>query len=87
MITRHNLLLLLLAAVIALAPFALAGDFTGTDNQATDAIGQLQPGYTPWFASLWEPPEKAEPYLFGLQAGLGLAFIAYFVRRCRRPAD
>jgi cobalt/nickel transport protein len=87
MLTKQNLLLLLLAAVLALAPLALAGDFAGTDDQAADAIGQINPGYKPWTASFWEPSETVEPYLFALQAGLGLAFIAYFIRRHRRTAD
>jgi cobalt/nickel transport protein len=87
MITKQNLLLLLLAAAIALAPLALAGDFAGTDDQAAEAIGQINPGYKQWIASLWEPPEAIEPYLFAIQGGLGLAFIAYFLRRHRRRAD
>jgi cobalt/nickel transport protein len=87
MMTKQNLLLLLLAAALALAPLALAGDFAGTDDQAADAIGQINPGYKPWTAALWEPSEAVEPYLFGLQAAIGVAFIAYFIRRHRRPAD
>ncbi|HWQ61499.1 MAG TPA: energy-coupling factor ABC transporter substrate-binding protein [Negativicutes bacterium] len=87
MITRQNLLLLLLAAALALVPLALAGDFAGTDDQAAQAIGEIRPGYTPWFTSLWEPSDKTIRLLFGLQAASGVAFIAYFLRRHRRPAD
>ncbi|ABZ82831.1 cobalt transport protein cbin [Heliomicrobium modesticaldum Ice1] len=52
-------------------------DFAGADDQAGEMIQSVAPSYTPWFESLWEPGESAEPLLFGLQAAAGAAFIAY----------
>lgn len=86
MTTKRTILLLILAASVALAPLALTGDFAGTDDQATAAIGQLKPDYKPWAAALWEPSDKAERLLFALQAALGIGFIGYFVYRHRRRA-
>jgi cobalt/nickel transport protein len=83
-VTRQNLILLALAILISLIPLVLYGDFAGTDDKATDAIGELRPDYKPWFAFLWEPSDELEPYLFMLQGGLGAAFIAYFAWRHRR---
>jgi cobalt/nickel transport protein len=80
-------LYIILAAAFVLAPVVISGEFAGTDDQATDAIGQLRPDYKPWAAVPWEPSEAAEPWLFALQAALGVGFIAYFAyRHRRRPA-
>ena len=86
MTVRHALLILLAAAVI-LAPVYIGGDFTGTDDQAAQAAGQLRPGYQPWAKAFWAPSETVEPYLFALQAAIGVGFIAYCFRRLRRRAD
>jgi cobalt/nickel transport protein len=74
----------MVAAAFTLAPVAISGDFAGTDDQATAAISELRPDYKPWAALPWEPSEEAEPWLFALQAALGVCFIAYFAYRYRR---
>ena len=84
MITRQNLILLVLALLISLIPLAMYSDFAGTDDAATEAIGEIRPDFKPWFSFLWEPAENHEPFLFALQAALGASFIAYFAWRHRR---
>lgn len=89
---RQNLLLIL--AIVALTVFPLlyvqkpapdaegnvAGIFSGADNQARDLIGVINPDYTPWFASLMEPPSgELASLLFALQAALGAGFIGYYL--------
>lgn len=86
MLTRQNCVLLLIALVIALAPFAFNDEFEGTDDKAVGLIGQLRPDYKPWFTVFFEPSETAEPFLFGAQAALGAGFIGYFVYRKGRKA-
>ncbi len=63
--------------------------FSGTDNKATSQIQQLDPHYTPWFSSLFEPASgEVESGLFAMQAAiggvvLGFAFGALWGRRNR----
>jgi cobalt/nickel transport protein len=75
----------MLALVIVSIPFALfsGDDLSGTDDQATEAIGNLRPGYEPWMSHLWDP-EDMESALFALQAVLGLGFIGYFFNYFRK---
>ncbi len=82
--TGRVLLYIIVAAAVVLAPVVISGDFAGTDDQATAAIGQLKPDYKPWAAAPWEPSEEAEPWLFALQAAIGVGFVGYFVYRLRR---
>lgn len=82
--------ILVLLAVIALTvvPLVVAGgaEFAGADGEAETAITEIDPGYQPWFSSIWEPPSgEIEGLLFALQAafGAGAVFYAlgYFVGR------
>lgn len=77
-----NLLLIIVVIALVALPLVFApksAEFSGADDQASDAIAELQPGYTPWFHSLWVPPSgEIESLLFALQASLGTGFIAYF---------
>ena len=53
--------------------------FTGSDDQAKDAISVVDPNYHPWFRSLMVPPSgEIESLLFALQASLGAGFIGYY---------
>jgi cobalt/nickel transport protein len=88
--------IILLVAVIALAilPLVVAGggEFGGADGEAETAITEIDPGYTPWFDSIWEPPSgEIEGLLFALQAaiGAGLVFYAlgYYVGRAKGRAQ
>ena len=78
---------LLLLAVVALAVLPLLihwnrggeGKFSGTDDQAEKVITQIQPGYTPWFRSVWTPPSgEIASLLFALQAALGAGVLGYY---------
>lgn len=82
---RQNLLLLAAVILLTALPLLLikptsAGEelFTGADGQAETVISEIEPGYKPWFAPLWEPPSnEIESLLFGLQAALGAGVIGY----------
>lgn len=59
---------------------AEGGRVRGADGLAEEAIGELRPGYEPWFKTLWEPPSgEVESLLFALQAALGAGFIGYYL--------
>ena len=77
--------LLLSTVAIVVAPLVipgLGGSFKGSDDQGTDAISELRPGYKPWFEPLWKPPsDEIESLLFSLQAALGAGFIGYMIGR------
>ncbi|MFA4964422.1 MAG: energy-coupling factor ABC transporter substrate-binding protein [Thermoleophilia bacterium] len=88
---------IVLLAVVALAVVPLIiqsgkAEFAGADGQAEAAITQIDPGYEPWFSSIWEPPSgEIESLLFALQAaiGAGLVFYAlgYYVGRAKGRAQ
>jgi cobalt/nickel transport protein len=78
----QNIVFLALAVALAVAPFIFksGAEFTGADNLAQQAINQIQPDYTPWIKSLWEPPSsEVATLLFTLQAALGAGFIGYYL--------
>jgi cobalt/nickel transport protein len=78
---KKKWILILLVIALAVVPLFLANgaEFSGADDQAETAITEIQPGYTPWFSPIWEPPSgEIESLLFALQAALGTGFIAYF---------
>ncbi len=76
-------LLVLAGAAALVASGAL--DFTGTDDSAGVVIEQLSPGYRPWVESWWRPGSGGvENALFALQAAIGIAAIALYVRHVRR---
>ena len=89
---RTNLILLALILFIAVAPliFGSGGEFKGSDDQGTQAITAIAPGYQPWFKPLWTPPsDEVESLLFSLQAAIGAGLLGYYVglRRGRRQAE
>lgn len=74
-----HIILFLCAALIIVTPYLLNnGDAKGTDDAAISEIEKT--GYTPWFESILKPPsEEIEPFLFGMQAAIGLIIIILFV--------
>ena len=77
-----NMIILLFVVLLAFVPLYIARDaeFLGADSQASQAISTLNPGYTPWFESLWEPPSgEVESFLFALQAAIGSGFVFYYL--------
>ena len=83
-ITSFEIILLVIVAVIFIAPLAMYnglgeddGYFGGADGAAGEAIEET--GYEPWFSSIWEPPSgEIESLLFALQAAIGALIIGYF---------
>ena len=85
---RHLVTALLVLAVIALFALPLLIDggsgYAGTDSQATELIQSSDPGYQPWFSSLFAPSSKeVESGLFALQAALGGGVLGYALGRLR----
>jgi cobalt/nickel transport protein len=87
---KRTILVLVAVVVLAVVPFLVARGavFGGSDGKAETAITQIDPGYRPWFSSIWKPPSgEVESLLFSLQAaiGAGAVFYAlgYFVGRAK----
>lgn len=88
---HENLILILL--VVALVAFPLiwkaGADFGGADDQVQGVVSEINPGYQPWFSSIWKPPSaEVESFLFAVQAGIGAGFIGYWIgfQRGRRSS-
>lgn len=80
--TVKNLLLVVAAASLLAFPLLFNGQaqFTGSDGQGQELIGEINPAYQPWFASVWTPPSKEiESGIFSLQAALGAGFLGYYL--------
>ena len=87
-----NLILLIAVVLLAVVPLWIVerpapaadgtqtGIFTGSDDQAKNAISQIAPDYRPWFEPLLEPASgEIASLLFALQAALGAGFIGYYL--------
>ena len=87
--TRRRLVpLLLVTGVLALVGLALllggSSEFLGTDNQAVAAIQEQDPGYEPWFSSVFPPlSPSVESGLFAAQAAIGGGILGYVLGRLR----
>jgi cobalt/nickel transport protein len=74
---------MILALLFALVGFinSHAGQSIGTDDKAVQVISSLTGGsYQPWASPVWQPSSEVQGLLFCLQAAIGLAMIAYFLR-------
>jgi cobalt/nickel transport protein len=85
---RHVVTALLVLAVVALFALPLVinsgSDYSGTDSQATELIEESDPGYQPWFESVFSPSSKeVESGLFALQAALGGGVLGYVLGRLK----
>ncbi|UBK71595.1 energy-coupling factor ABC transporter substrate-binding protein [Clostridium perfringens] len=75
-----NVILILLVVFITIIPFFVAknGEFGGSDDQAEEAITQIDENYEPWFSPLFEPASgEIESLLFALQAAIGAGVIGF----------
>ena len=88
--TRQRLVTALLALGVVLLfalPLALDGGrsaYVGSDTQAVTAIQESDPGYRPWFESVFAPASPAvESGLFALQAAVGGGVLGYVLGRLR----
>ena len=77
----QNWLLAITVLLLAVLPLIFVrGEFGGADDHAEKAIGEIQPGYKPWFKPLFEPPsQEVEGLLFASQAALGAGVIGYVI--------
>ncbi len=67
-------------ALLILSHLAQAAEWAGADDQAEEAISDINPHYEPWFSPVWEPPSgEIETFLFSLQAAMGALLIGYFL--------
>lgn len=89
---KHVNLILIIAVVLLAAlplwlverPAAVDGEaaeiFAGADDKAKDAIGEIHPGYEPWFSPILEPASgEIASLLFALQAAIGAGVIGYYL--------
>ncbi|MDP5337937.1 MAG: energy-coupling factor ABC transporter substrate-binding protein [Nodularia sp. (in: cyanobacteria)] len=77
-----NWLLVVGVIILAVSPliFIRDAEFGGADGEAEAAIGEVQPGYEPWFKPVFEPPSgEVESLLFTSQAALGAGVIGYVI--------
>jgi len=81
MVKKNVILVILLIGLVVFALVSNQGaEFGGADGAASDAIGEINPGYTAWFEPLWEPPSgEVESLLFALQAAVGTGFICFYL--------
>lgn len=91
---KKNIFLLALVVVLMLVPFFMPhnknAEYGGADDAASEAISEFEPGYKPWFESLYEPPSgEIESLLFTLQGALGTGVICYILGyyRGRKPKE
>jgi len=87
-VRRHLVTALLVLAVVALFAFPLlvdpGSDYSGTDSQATALIEESDPGYTPWFESVFSAGSaEVESGLCALRAALGGGVLGYGRGRLR----
>lgn len=81
-IFKKNLILAILVVAIAVIPllFLKNAKFVGSDDQAEEAITQIDENYKPWFSPVWEPPSgEIESLLFSLQAAIGSGGVCYYL--------
>jgi cobalt/nickel transport protein len=86
-IRRHLVTALLVLGVVLLFVVPLVmhvgtSEFAGTDSQATELIEESDPGYTPWFHSVFSPGSgEVESGLFAMQAAFGAGVLGYVLGR------
>lgn len=84
-IKSQNWLLAIAVLTLAVLPLIFVrGEYVGSDAQAEQAIGEMQPNYKPWFQPFFQPPSsEVESLLFASQAALGAGVIGYVMGRYR----
>ena len=88
---QKNLILVVLAVLLAAIPLWLLpnAEFGGADDQAEEAIQEINPDYKPWFEPILEPASgEVESLLFALQAAIGAGVVGFALGRItKRPGD
>ena len=78
----NNWLLILGVVFLVGMPLILVknSEFGGSDNQAAEAIQEVQPSYKPWFEPVVKlPGGQVESLLFSVQAAAGAGVIGYVI--------
>jgi cobalt/nickel transport protein len=87
---QRNILLLLVAIVIAGVPALMAlgvipplnpdAEWAGGDGIIQSTVGEISKDYQPWFSNLFSPADLGiEPIMFGLQALIGSLLASGFL--------
>lgn len=88
---QKNLILVVLAVLLVAIPLWLLpnAEFGGADDQAEEAIQEINPDYEPWFEPIFEPASgEVESLLFALQAAIGAGVVGFVLGRItKRPGD
>ena len=84
-----NLLVLLIGgALIVLLQVMLsmhASQYEGTDDQSVEVIQKIDPDYTPWASTIWEPHYQwYENLAFAFQIAIGLGVIIFYIYNQRK---
>ena len=81
---KKNLILSILVIALAVLPLVTLknAEFSGADGLAETAITEINPDYTPWFSSIYEPASsEIESLLFALQAAIGAGVVGFVFGR------
>jgi cobalt ECF transporter T component CbiQ len=73
------ILVVVFATIVGAFMFANFNKPVGSDDQAVSAIQTLRPNYHPIAKSLFVPSEAVEPFLFTLQAAIGIAILIWAI--------
>ena len=66
---KNTILAVILVLIIAVPLLFMGGhEFGGSDDQASDAISELDESYEPWFEPFWEPPSGEIEFTFLLSS-------------------
>lgn len=93
MMRPGTIAMLALGGLLVLALLALSSGGSssreGTDTQAQQVAEEIDPGFRPWFASLYVPSPATERALFVVQALAGAGVIGFYVvsRQRRKRAE
>lgn len=97
--TKLVLVLLLIAAIIIMAPLFLLphAEFGGSDDAGSQMVEQIDKDFEPWFTPVLEYmlgdelPGEVESLFFCIQTGIGVGILAYgfgyFVARKKYSTD
>ncbi len=85
---KYWMIVLVLLSLVGWTTYlSITASFLGTDDQATEAIQQLAPQYTPWFSSLFEPSSTLEVFIFVAQGAIGVMVLAICLALYKRQLN
>ena len=85
---QKNLILVVLAVLLAAIPLWLLpnAEFGGADDQAEEAIQEINPDYEPWFEPILEPASgEVESLPSALHAAVGAGVVGFALGRITKP--